>query len=59
MSFFNTMYGNFRKNILKNKIDIYSIDAQINSSDISIIKSPFDSFPKTKISNINNEINNR
>ena len=54
MSFFNTMYGNFRKNILKNKIDIYSIDDQINSSDISIIKSPFDSFPKTKISNINN-----
>ena len=59
MSFFNTMYGNFRKNILKNKIDIYSIDDQINSSDISIIKSPFDSFPKTKISNINNEINNK
>ena len=59
MSFFNTMYGNFRKNILKNKIDINSIDNEINGSDVSIVKSPFDSFPKTKLSNINNEINNK
>ena len=42
MSFFNTMYGNFRKNILKNKIDINSIDNEINGSDVSIVKSPFD-----------------
>ena len=59
MSFFNTMYGNFRKNILKNKIDINSINYEINGSDVSIVKSPFDSFPKTKLSNINNEINNK
>ncbi len=59
MSFFNTMYGNFRKNIFKNKININSIDDEINSSEISIVKSPFDSFPKTQLSNINNEINNK
>jgi hypothetical protein len=53
------MHGNFRKNILKNKIDINSIDNEINGSDVSIVKSPFDSFPKTKLSNINNEINNK
>ena len=55
----HTIYSQFRNNIQKKNIDIYSIDDGFNSNEISDFKLPFEKFPKTNVSNFDKELYNR